>query len=50
MCQYECVKLRILPSGIEDSLDLYQRILDAGASMDGHGYKNSVTLAVPIGN
>ncbi len=28
-----CVKLRILPSGIEDSLDLYQRIVDAGASM-----------------
>ncbi len=28
-----CVKLRILPSGIEDSMDLYQRIVDAGASM-----------------
>lgn len=28
-----CVKLRILPSGIEDSLELYQRIVEAGASM-----------------
>ncbi|KAL7545308.1 hypothetical protein ACHAWF_008663, partial [Thalassiosira exigua] len=27
------VKLRILPSGIEDSLALYKRIVDAGASM-----------------
>ena len=28
-----CVKLRVLPSGIEDSMELYQRIVDAGASM-----------------
>lgn len=28
-----CVKVRLLPSGIQDSLDLYQKLVDAGVSM-----------------
>ena len=28
-----CVKVRLLPSGLEDSLDLYERLVDAGAHL-----------------
>ena len=45
-----CVKLRILPSGIEDSLVLYKRLVDAGAAMLTIHGRTRLQKSIQVGN